>query len=197
MSAQVLSSEAPAPEIDDAAEGTLMAHMACLLDDAPKLQVALKNLMAVLLGSDASRRSADDAVDGKVTDIKAFDLLVCSKTLVKVLSDVSLAEAPQWGAENPQGDNQSFSDRITEISQYKAALVFFKRAKASGAGISKSVGRKFIQQTKCMTQLRTGVKISLCSKIEEDIIDLFLDTFESSIAGLSCLVSVYKANRNA
>lgn len=168
---------------EDVAENALMEYVTELLDDAPKLQVALKNLMAVLLGSDASRRTADDELDGKVTDIKAFDLLICSKTLIKCVSELSFAEAPQWGVEHPQREDQNFSDRIAEISQYKAALLFFSRAKTSESGISKIVGRKFLQRTKCMPAIRLNVKEKLASKVEDDIIELFLNTFDDSVKG--------------
>lgn len=171
---------------EDSAGSILMKHVTELLDDCPKLDVALKNLIAVVLGSDASRRSVDNSQGGKVTGITTSDLLLCSKALIKSITDKEYPAAPQWGADNPQREDQSFSDRLAEIGQYKAAVVFFKRAKESKSGVSKIIGRRFIQQTKLMPYIDMSVRESLRAKVEDDIIDIFLETFEKSIAGLNC-----------
>lgn len=173
-----------AEDASSSADELLFGHMNTLLNDSPKLQTALKNIIAILLGSDFSRRSCDDAIDGKITDIKAFDLLIVSKSLIKAIAQMNLPEAPEWGALHPQLENQTFEQRLDEISQYKAACMFLKKAKATEKiGLSKIIGKHFFVWTKCMDALREILHAFLTSKVEDGIVTLFMDTFDNSIKG--------------
>ena len=111
------------------AEPALAAKAEGLMAEQPKISEAAKNLFTALL--------AEGFCD--TTALHAF-----SKTALQAISAHEMLETPQWGVAHPQGE-QSGSDRMEQLGNYKVSLAVWKTAKQSGTRPTKLLGRTWLR----------------------------------------------------
>jgi hypothetical protein len=191
----------------------LETYLSHLLAASPKLDIAAKNLIAVLLGAESARSETDmmstEVAGGKSTissspsssaptttalpvqspslgrreEIRADVALKCVRLILKAVALLTLPDTPQWGVEHPQGEKQTFSERAEQLSHYKVCLMLLTRAQQSSTSPSKLLGQEFFQVTKCWPKVRAAAMAAAPSDVPPAALETCLDLFERSIEG--------------
>lgn len=148
-----------------------------ILEDQPKLDAAIKNLISIFL----SNISKDEDGNQAAVDQLVFQhVMSCARLLSKEFNAALLSDVLVWCEDNPQGET-SASDRMTEVAQYKAAKFMLDKVIESGQKPSKIFGKKFLLMTKCWGTLRQKMvqtEESYTKRIDPVIFKSFFGKFD-------------------
>jgi hypothetical protein len=126
----------------DTAEQILENLCASLVNEVPKIDTAVKNLIAKFL---SHPENADFYTES----------ITSAKILLKEFKEVtrSLDNTIDWGTKNAQPENQSAEDRLSDIAKYKAVLFLCTKVDKPSKVFSKS----FFSWSKCWPALKEKV----------------------------------------
>ena len=148
-------------------------EVALLVEELPKLDAAMKNIIALLSGKSTLTNEA----------IPALELLSCARVVLKALNAHELVDVVEWGAKHPQGE-QTAMDRITQLTCYKVVRALRIKAQGMGGKPSKLFGKSFILWSGCWKEVRAACQQEQPGTVPDAVFSLFLDTLELSL-GLS------------
>ena len=135
-----------------------------LLDEAPKLNAALKNMIAKFLGIPENADFLQESL--------AFSKLILKEFTEEVRQ---LGDVVQFGQKFPQSSDLS-TDRFSELAKYKA--VIFVRDKTASANLKPSTifSKTFFRWTMCWPELKAKILTKGAAQFP-DVQDMFLSFF--------------------
>jgi hypothetical protein len=147
-----------AEQMAGAAEDQLLGHATQLMSEAPKLDAAVKNLLAVRLGKHQALKLASKVhvmgesgveVRQELEDLEPAKLQRLCGMLLRHLNAHELEDPVAWAARSGQGEGQSGLARLDEIARYKVLHMTWARARepAHGAGgkPARALGRSALE----------------------------------------------------
>jgi hypothetical protein len=108
-----------------------------LMNEQPKIESAVKNLISVLLAENMTIASNDFERQEAMTPSA---VIACARKIVKYINDYSLKDVVQWGVDHPQGSEETASDRIDSLANYKVAYFMWAKAKSKSGKLCKIFG---------------------------------------------------------
>jgi hypothetical protein len=140
------------------AEDHLLGHASQLLSETPKLDAAVKNLLAVRLGKHQALKLANKVhvlgesgveVRQELEDLEPAKLQRLCGMLLRHLNSHELEDPVSWAARSGQREGQSGLARMDEIARYKVLHMTWTRARepAHGAGgkPARALGRSALE----------------------------------------------------
>lgn len=151
------------------------AEVQLLVNEAPKLGDACKNLVAML---SAKSIPTEDPVP-------VTELLSCARVLLKQLNAHVLVDVVEWGSLHPQGELTAMQ-RIDQLREYKVVHALRAKAETMGGKVSKLFGKSFVLWSGCWKEVRQACSTAEArpKDVADDVWAVFLDSFELSL-GLS------------
>jgi hypothetical protein len=149
------------------------AEVSLLVEEVPKLDAAMKNIIALLSGKSTLKSDA----------IPALELLSCARVVLKALNAHELVDVVEWGGKHPQGE-QTAMNRITQLTHYKVVRALRVKSQDMGGKPSKLFGKSFILWSGCWKEVRAACQQEQPSTVPDAVFGLFMDTLELSL-GLS------------
>jgi len=141
-----------------------------LVEESPKLDASMKNLLALL---SAKSLELEDP-------IPLNELLSCARCVLKQLNAYELVDVVSFGSKHPQGAMTAL-DRIDQLRYYKVVLALWQKSKEMNAKVSKLFGKSFIKWSCCWKDIRLAIVNDSPQDVPDDVLQLFLDTFEISL----------------
>lgn len=132
-------------EFNQAPEQILEDLCASLGNEVPKVDTAIKNLIAKFLSTPENADFSTESFASARILLKEFNAM-----------PGSLDNIIDWGSKNPQAENQSAEDRLSDIAKYKAVL-FVSSKIVSVHKPSKVFGKSFFVWSKCWSMLKENV----------------------------------------
>ena len=121
--------------------------MDALKADRPSITEAMKNFASVLGGQDLVA-DADKTKQKKPHDVN--HLIEMAKVVLKCVNAHELLSPDAWAEKHPQGEDESGSDRIDSITNFRAAAALREHAiSVPGAKLTKLFGRMYLRATRC------------------------------------------------
>ena len=166
--------------LDKAAEDILENLANNLMSQTPKIDTALKNLVAYYLGHQQTQ-------GGRNPSTLMPNVLKVIQTLSKAIQSVDLMPPQEWASSIPQGD-ESATERLNAIAKYKVIYTLRNKIINSGNKVTKSLGYDYFTGTKYIwKKIKESVFTSLSPSSPEvaEIAEEVLELFENSLA-FSC-----------
>ncbi len=141
-----------------AAEEQLLGHATQLLSEAPKLDAAVKNLLAVRLGKHQALKLANKVhvlgesgveVRQELEDLDSGTLQRLCGMLLRHLNAHELEDPVAWAARSGQREGQGGLARLEEIARYKVLHMTWARARdpahGTGGKPARALGRSALE----------------------------------------------------
>ncbi len=145
-----------------------------LQSDQPKIDNAIKNLLAILM----AQQPAFEAEGDYIVPSKAME---CGKHFLRHLQTYPLLSIDEYCVKFPQSDTQSANDRLDEICRYKSLYCLREHCTTAGIKVSKTFGRSYFIHTKQWEPFKSALLDHLPPKLLLEELQLFLKLFENSI----------------
>eukprot|EP01036_Dinobryon_divergens_P039436 gene39436-51985_t len=146
-------------------------------EEHPKINVAMKNLMAALIGK---HLTAIDS-DAKLPEFETVHVLLCAKCLSEMINTAELVQPPTWGHDHPQVESQSAGERVEQITKYKVMYMLYNRIKSNNCRVTKMLGKSFFNWTLCWPDIKKRFLDHPPNGVDITIVDFFLKSFEDSL----------------
>tara|TARA_A100001015_G_C14816514_1_gene642916 strand:- start:37 stop:960 length:924 start_codon:yes stop_codon:yes gene_type:complete len=156
-----------------AENNNLNAHLDRCANESPKIDAAIKNLIAVL-STDLDEHNAAYPVK---------DLILCAKALTKGINSYEMKPLQDFLTNHPQDENQTALSRIDQIAEYKSLLALTEKCKQSKVGYTKLLGKSFatLQLYDSIPNLVDRVCKHLDASIEDKCWNDFFHAWQDSI----------------
>ena len=181
--------------LEKAAEDILETLANNLMEQKPKIDVALKNLIAYYLGHQQTQGGRD------VSTLMPTVLKVV-QTLSKAIQSMDLIPPQQWTASIPQGD-ESATERLDSIAKYKVIYTMRNKVVGTGNKVTKTFSYDYFSGAKYLWEkLKENVLADLSSsppavmEIAEELLELFENSLPTQTHPLQS-TAVEKDNVNA
>jgi hypothetical protein len=159
--------------------------------DSPKIDQAVKNLLAVLLSKPAPTGSSSLLNHQSTEEVEEYlfptQALESARLFLRTLQEHPLQIYDEFCRQVPQTDSQSAIDRLDQVCKYKAVLAVREYVLQEGGKVSKTFGRDYFLSTGQWDSLKQAVRDSFSSltsaksTLTEGELDIFLRLFEKSI----------------
>ena len=171
-----------------------------ITEEEPKIEVALKNFMSILLAQSATGNAqAHRDRDDNFVPLTSDSVLRSVRLLIKKINTWVLPDIVQWGVANPQNENESAVERLNALTRFKVLGALHGMARQKNAKPTKLFGAKFFHWSRVWPVLRdnllsenTGASSSSGgsgggdenekSSTEEQCFRYILDKFETSLS---------------
>jgi len=159
----------------------LESASAVLMADTPRISDAMKNYISYL-GATGFTASDSGAVAAPQLDMA--QLMTSAKIALKLINSHELKSSSEWAEANPQGDDESGSDRIEALTRYKAAVLLAAAARSKSAKVSKLLGREYLRATKTWSAVQASVTRELTAMgLPESAVEAFVVGWSQSVHG--------------
>lgn len=175
----------------ETADDILAGHCSELLDDVPKIDSALKNLIAMCMANvqaSSDRASESDAhlqimgaaryLHSCISPLLPLDNRLYCRAILKEINSHRLVSPAQWGLEHPQEDLPAL-DRLSSISKYKSAVYLLSKISSQNMKVSKCFGRKYLDATQLWPAIYQ--KLSATPEASGEIFSSFITQFHNSM----------------
>lgn len=173
------------------ADADLEEKCSFIMNEEPKIESAIKNLMAVLLASAVSfstlsqsipalhSEDRDDALRNRIQEnLNPGTALICARLLLKAINACELPDIVQWGLDNVQPEDQNGLDRLDDLCKYKVMCLLVNKARAKGGKVCKLFGRSFFPWTRLWQKIREAVVLSNHGAVDVEVLEYFLKRWE-------------------
>lgn len=158
-------------------------------DEEPKIEIALKNFMSILLAQSATSHSHRDEF-GDPVHITPDTALRSIRVLLKKINSWVLLDVVQWGVEHPQADGETAMARLDSLTRYKVLASLHGLALQKGGKTAKLFGAKFFLWTQVWPALRDSLLSELypagegsaAESPDEQCLRFILKQFEQSLS---------------
>ncbi len=146
---------------DSVAEKDMLEKAGFLLNEMPKIDTAVKNLLATKIGQHRTKEpsvkemfgdkakvlgengnwvSATDKQDEQVP-LDPMEIQKIGGALLRTINQHELEDPISWATSNPQGNEQGGMERIEEISRYKVVYIVWNKTRQQRSNNDKSKGK--------------------------------------------------------
>lgn len=165
------------------AENILEKHCKSIMDDLPKVDTVLKNIISLYHATHA------EAYADELSEVIAV-----ARMISKTYNSYVLLDICTWGDKNPQ-NNQNGLERVEDIAKYKAALFIREKLVSSKIRLTAATGKKYIIWTGIWPQIKSNIQThevmeSLNPRVRQYFLAIFDLIFESKLY-LVCNCIVY------
>lgn len=166
----------------ETAEELLERYCKEILDDSPKFDDALKNLISMCSASAKSTNKNDFAT-----------ILEIAKIISKSYNSHSLLDLGEWTSINIQSE-QSSVERLEQIARYKAALYIRVKMINSNVKFSKGLGLTYIRWTLLWPNLKENILKSFDNSdkiLSRRVCEYFMLLLDLTISGKMLYTTIY------
>jgi len=165
-------------------EDDMLQRAAGLLREAPKIDAAVKNYLAVRIAKHQTTHLQNKVhvlgEDGLevLEELEQLDPMTSQRLCAAVLKAVNeheLLPPHEWAASKPQGEEQSGLDRIQELSEYKVVHMVWSKARAAETKPAKALGRSALALV--WPDVRPKIKERTGGLASDKLVEMFLDAF--------------------
>lgn len=167
-------------ESSDILSQELEAYRNSIVNDEPKIETSLKNLVSIILGrvmspSTERERELEDRLGPAV-------VLSCARILLKTINAAQLIDTVVWGTKNPQGIAQLSLQRIEQLTRYNVIVDMHNRAVSKGGKTGKLFGKSFFTWCNNWDVIRAAAEDENLStecyrRVPVDVLAYFLDFY--------------------
>jgi hypothetical protein len=163
---------------EELSDDILSSYSRQLMEEQPKIGVAAKNLIAMVLGRSMTDPSShlQFANDAHFTPDIA---LVCGRALLQAIQAFEPEDPMSWSVSHPQPEEQSGEDRLNDVIRYRCLHTLRSHAKAKNGKVSALFGRSFLVWSKSWSSIKSS--ITRPDTVPEDLFEYFISMFERSI----------------
>lgn len=177
------------------AQDPLEAAASRLRSAQPNISDACKNYLSLLMagdlvGREIGREGQGSSAEDSSPPLDHATLMQCAKVTLRALNACTLLSEAGWQEKYPQGEEESASDRLTAVLDYRAAVLLRAAIAKKEGKITKLFGRNFMQSTHCWEPIADQVKTELESSLPSSAaaaatIGVFLDGWSRAMASPS------------
>jgi hypothetical protein len=138
-----------------------------------------QNFISKIVGEDLTRNESSTKAD-KIT-FTFMDAQMIARQLLKHINALELQSAPQWGLVHPQLPEQSGSDRMTQIAQYKVVYSLLQQVRThANARPTSMLGRTWLSIVFPEIQ-KVFAQENSVSSVADEIVTEFMRQFSLSL----------------
>lgn len=148
--------------VEGSADEVITAEMTALskelTEEEPKIEAALKNFMSVLLAQSATGNAqAHRDADDNPVPLTSDAVLRSVRLLIKKINAWTLPDVVQWGAANPQSEDEGAVARLDALTRVKVLSALHGLAMQRGGKPAKLFGAKFFYWSRAWPALRDSL----------------------------------------
>ena len=127
-------------------------------EDKPSITDAMKNCLSYILAQDGVAMDEDSASPA----LDKTELIRCARVSLKHINDFVLPDEAAYAEAHPQGTEETASDRLTTLIDYRVAYRLSNQVKqTSSAKTTQLFGYRFLNVTRCWDDVVEAVKLDL------------------------------------
>lgn len=151
-----------------------------LQNENPKIDIAMKNYISVLLGRSFAASDTDNTLG--MISFSTNQALLCAKIVLKAIQSIDLLDYLEFSSQYPQREMQTGLDRIQELSRYKALRFLRDRVISSNQSVNKFFGKSYFLWSKQWTSVAEKILASDPGTISKEQLHYFVHYFGESLS---------------